>query len=120
MLEELYEYYERELLALRQLGGEFARRFPQVAGRLLLEEEICRDPHVERLIESFAFVASRIHHKLNDDLPEITDALLGVIYPHLLAPTPSRTIVQFEPDPAGAQPSAADAVPRQTPLVALP
>ena len=30
MREELLEYYERELTYLRQMGGEFARKYPRV------------------------------------------------------------------------------------------
>ena len=46
MREELLEYYERELTYLRQLGGEFAKKYPRVASRLLLEQDRCDDPHV--------------------------------------------------------------------------
>ena len=51
------------------------------------------------MIQAFAFLAARIHHKLDDEFPEITDALLGVLYPHYLAPMPSMSIVQFVLDP---------------------
>jgi type VI secretion system protein ImpG len=42
MREELLEYYERELTWLRQMGGEFARKYPRVAGRLLLDPRSLR------------------------------------------------------------------------------
>ena len=67
MREELLEYYERELTYLRQMGGDFARKYPRVAGRLLLDPDNCEDPHVERLIESFAFLAARVHRRIDDD-----------------------------------------------------
>jgi type VI secretion system protein ImpG len=98
MSEALYPYYERELLFIRQLAQEFARQYPAAAGRLLLEPNRSTDPHVERLIESFALLAGRIHHKLDDEFPELTDALLGVLYPHYLAPIPSMAVVQFQLD----------------------
>jgi type VI secretion system protein ImpG len=103
MSETLYPYYERELLFIRQLAQDFARQYPAAAGRLLLETNRSADPHVERLIEAFALIAGRIHHKLDDEFPELTDALLGVLYPHYLAPIPSLGIVQFVLDPARAQ-----------------
>lgn len=99
MSEELLKYYEQELSFLRQMGAEFAAQYPQVAGRLLLEPSRCEDPHVERLIQAFALLAARIRHKLDDDFPELTDALLQVLYPHYLAPLPSFSIVQFVIDP---------------------
>ncbi len=95
----LLPYYERELTYLRHLGAEFASKYPKVAGRLLLEADKSEDPHVERLIQAFAFLAARIHHKLDDEFPEITDALLGVLYPHFIAPIPSMSIAQFVLDP---------------------
>lgn len=103
MSETLYPYYERELLFIRQMAREFARQYPAAAGRLLLEPDRSVDPHVERLIESFALIAGRIHHKIDDEFPELTEALLGMLYPHYLAPVPSLAIVQFLLDPARAQ-----------------
>jgi type VI secretion system protein ImpG len=99
MQDDLLAYYNAELGYLRDLGGEFARKFPKVAARLLLESDKCEDPHVERLLEGFAFLAARIHKKLDDELPEITEALLSVLYPHLMRPLPSMSIVQFTPAP---------------------
>ena len=77
--DELLGYYERELTFLRQLGGEFAAQYPKVASRLQLEPNRCEDPHVERLIEAVALLAARIHLRLDDDFPEITQALLNVV-----------------------------------------
>src|SRR5262249_23877552 len=54
------------------------------------------DPHVERLIEAFAYLNARTRRKLEDDFPEITEALLGVLYPHYQLPIPSLAIVQFD------------------------
>ena len=54
MSESLYPYYERELTFIRQLAQEFAKQYPAAAGRLLLETNRSTDPHIERLIESFA------------------------------------------------------------------
>jgi type VI secretion system protein ImpG len=99
MTDDLLTYYERELSFLRQIGAEFAAKYPKIAGRLLLEADTSEDPHVERLIQAFAFLAARIHHKLDDEFPEITDALLSVLYPHYLAPVPSMSIAQFVLDP---------------------
>lgn len=100
MRDELLGYYERELIFLRQMGAEFAEKYPKIAGRLALEPDKCEDPHVERMIEAFAFLAGRIHLKLDDELPEITEAFLNVLYPHYMAPIPSMSIAKFSLDPA--------------------
>jgi len=96
MRTELLDYYERELVFLRSMGNEFARKYPRVANRLMLESDRCEDPHVERLIESFAFMAARLHLRLDDDFPEITSSLLNLIYPHYLRPTPAMTVVECQ------------------------
>lgn len=99
MSTELYEYYERELEYLRHSGADFAKRYPRVAARLGLEPTKCDDPHVERLLEGFAFLAARVHLRLDDDYPELCEALLNVVHPQYIRPIPSLTIVGFELDP---------------------
>jgi type VI secretion system protein ImpG len=95
MIDELLHYYNGELAYLRELGAEFAQKYPKVAARLLLESDKCEDPHVERLLEGVAFLTARIRHKIDDEFPEITDSLLGILYPHFQRPLPSMSIVQF-------------------------
>ena len=112
MRDELLAYYERELTFLRLMGAEYAEKYPKIAGRLILEEDKCEDPHVERMIEAFAFLAGRIHRKLDDELPEITESLLNVLYPHYLAPIPSMSVVQFAMDPAQAKLQTGQTIPR--------
>jgi type VI secretion system protein ImpG len=98
MRDELLFYYERELTWLRQMGAQFAEKYPKVASRLLIEPGKCEDPHVERLLEAFAFLAARVHLKVDDDFPEITQSLLGIVYPHFVRPIPSMSIVEFQVD----------------------
>jgi len=97
--EDLLNYYERELTYIRQMGAEWARKYPKLAGRLLMEPDRCEDPHVERLLEGFALLAARVHLKINDDFPEISSALLECLFPHYVRPVPSMTVVEFQLDP---------------------
>ena len=97
MEDSILSYYEQELTYIRQMGEEFARKYPKIAGRLLLEPDKSEDPHTERLIEAFAFISGRIHKKIDDDFPQITESLLNIIYPHYVNPIPSMTVVQFDP-----------------------
>ncbi|MBI5590673.1 MAG: type VI secretion system baseplate subunit TssF [Deltaproteobacteria bacterium] len=97
MDDALLKYYEQELSYIRQMGAEFAGKYPKIAGRLLLEHDKSSDPHTERLIEAFAFISGRIHKKIDDDFPEITQSLFNIIYPHYNNPIPSLTIAKFEP-----------------------
>jgi len=120
LLESLLPYYERELGYLRGLSGEFARRYPKIAGRLQLEGDHCEDPHTERLIESFAFLAARIHRKVDDEYPEIVESLLEVLYPHYLRPFPAASIVQFELNAHEPEIAARYTVARLEPVKAPP
>jgi type VI secretion system protein ImpG len=95
MSDTLLPHYNRELNALRRLGAEFADAHPKVAGRLRLSGDAVDDPHVARLLEGVAFLGARVQQRLDDEFPELTDALLGVLYPHYLAPVPSCAIAQF-------------------------
>jgi type VI secretion system protein ImpG len=102
MDERLLAHYNSELRHVREMAGEFAREFPKIAGRLALDrdaKEMCPDPYVERLLEGFAFLAARVHLKLDAEFPRFTQTLLETVYPHYLSPVPSMGIVRFEPDP---------------------
>lgn len=120
MRDELLGYYERELVFLRQMGAEFAHKYPKIAGRLMLEADKCEDPHVERMIEAFAFLASRIHLKIDDEFPEVTESLINVLYPHYLAPVPSMSIAQFSLDPSQGKLAVGYPIERETMLYSRP
>ena len=92
MSEALHDHYREELFFIRKLALEFRQRYPAIAARLQLEENRSADPHVERLIQSFAFLTARVHNKLDDEFPELTESLLHILYPHYLNPVPSMTI----------------------------
>jgi type VI secretion system protein ImpG len=95
MSDSLLPYYNRELIAIRRLAADFAEAHPKIASRLRLAADAVDDPHVARLLDGTAFLAARVHHRLDDEFPELTDALLGLLYPQFLAPVPSCAIAQF-------------------------
>jgi type VI secretion system protein ImpG len=118
--DELRFYYEEELAFLRRSGAEFAQRYPKIAGRLQLEANKCEDPHVERLLEGFAFLAARVHLKIDDEFPEIVEALFSILYPHYIRPVPSMSIVQFFLDPDQGKMTTGFNVPRGSFLYTAP
>ncbi|MCA9047647.1 MAG: type VI secretion system baseplate subunit TssF [Planctomycetaceae bacterium] len=95
MSEALDAWYQRELDFFRETAAEFAERFPKIANRLNLSATDIRDPHVERLSQGFAYLNARTRHKLDDSFPELADAMLGVLYPHMTTPVPSMSILRF-------------------------
>src|SRR4029450_12756104 len=94
----LIGYYEKELQYVRDIGGEFAREFPKIAGQLGLSAFECADPYVEGVLEGFASLAARFQLKLDAEFPRFTEHLLEMVYPHYLAPMPSLAVVRFEPN----------------------
>ena len=102
----LLKYYNRELQHVREMGAEFAREYPKIAARLGMDGIDCADPYVERLLEGFAYLTARVQLKIDAEFPNFIQNLLQIVYPHYLGPTPSMTVVQFQPDtkePALAQ-----------------
>src|SRR5216684_2855191 len=117
MDERLLELYNAELRHLRETAAEFGRDFPKIAGRLALDldaKEVCPDPYVERLLEGFAFLAARVHLKLDAEFPRFTQTLLETVYPHYLSPVPSMEVVRFEPEEQDTALAAGLLVPRGT------
>lgn len=91
-------YYDAEMRYLQEAGEEFARAYPDRAAMLNLDKSGARDPYVERLFEGFAFLMGRLREKLDDDLPELTEGLVSLLWPHYLRTIPSLSIVEFSPD----------------------
>ena len=120
MREDFLDYYDRELTYLRHLGAEFGRKHPNEAARLKLEPDHCDDPHVERLLEAFAFVAARIHLRIDDEFPEITAALLDELYPYFMRPVPSFSLVELQVDPERGKATAGRVIPKGTPIQSRP
>ena len=118
--EELLHYYERELGYIRQMGAEFAQRYPKIASRLQIEDAKCEDPHVERLIEAFAFLAARVHLKIDDEFPEVTESILNIVYPHYVRPLPTMTIAEMRIDVEQGVPPTGFRIPRGTALYSRP
>jgi type VI secretion system protein ImpG len=112
----LLDYYQRELSYMRRASDSFAQRYPKIARRLQLSAGECADPHVERLLESFAVLTARIQRTLDDEYSELTDGLLEQFYPYVSRPLPSMTIVQFDADPTQGSVAEGYTVPRDTPL----
>ncbi|MBC7957453.1 MAG: type VI secretion system baseplate subunit TssF [Cytophagales bacterium] len=119
-MRDLLPYYEAELSRLRGSAKHFAADYPKIAGRLMLGADVSEDPHVERLIQSFALLAARVHKRIDDDFPLVTESLLDVLYPHYLRPFPSCSIAQFDISGVAGQMSAPVVIERGTALNSRP
>lgn len=89
-------YYEDELAFLREMGGEFARAYPDIARELGISGH---DPDVERLLQGVAFLTGRIRQSLDAQFPELLYPLLFHLFPQALRPSPAAVILEFSPRP---------------------
>lgn len=115
-LEILSEYYQNELSYLRSAGKDFALHYPKIAKRLDLDEHESSDPHMERLLESFAFLTGKLQKQIDDQFPEIATTLLNMLYKPLLLPIPSCVMVNFDIDITRAMQAAGTILPKGTNL----
>ena len=106
------DYYQRELAYLRNAGARFGKMYPKVARRLELGPTESADPHVERLMEAFAYLTAKLQKDIDDHFPRISSALLSVLYPQFTHPLPSMTMMHFQVDPGTGNLSSGVKIPR--------
>ncbi|MCY0773740.1 type VI secretion system baseplate subunit TssF [Enterobacter cloacae complex sp. 2022EL-00788] len=117
-------YFDAEMRYLREAGKEFAQTHPDRAAMLDLDKAGTPDPYVERLFEGFAFSMGRLRQKIDDDLPELTESLVSMLWPHYLRTIPSLSVVALTPQlsamkmaeivPAGLEISSRPVGPKNT------
>lgn len=90
-------YFDAEMRYLREAAKAFAQAHPDRAAMLDLDKAGTPDPYVERLFEGFAFSVGRLREKIDDDLPELTEGLVSMLWPHYLRTIPSLSIVALTP-----------------------
>ncbi|WP_231944128.1 type VI secretion system baseplate subunit TssF [Burkholderia stabilis] len=108
---DLLPHFEREMALLRRSMQTFSPRFPKIAARLAITGEHSEDPHVERLLQSFALMSSSHDIRLDADVPAFTHSLLEALHGAFLRPFPSCAIAQFHVDRTGEQ-TAPRVIPR--------
>ncbi|KPJ32090.1 type VI secretion protein [Burkholderia multivorans] len=96
-MDHLLSHYEHEVGLLARSLAEFAHRFPKIAARLGMTGGHIEDPHVDRMVQTFALLAARVDAKLDDDYPQFTEALLEIAYPQYLRTVPSCAVASFDP-----------------------
>ncbi|PHP87716.1 type VI secretion system baseplate subunit TssF [Burkholderia sp. AU18528] len=114
---DLLPHFERELTLLRRSVQTFAQRFPKIAARLAINGEHSDDPHVERLLQSFALMAASHDMRIEDDVPAFTHGFLDTLHGVFLRPFPSCAIAQFLGD-RSSDLTAPRVVPRGDKLIA--
>ena len=92
----LLSAYVAELQALGTHGAEFAREYPDIASELDIASRTSRDPSVERVVESTAFLAARLRLLIESNSAELPLTVLSMLAPVLIEPVPSMAVVGLE------------------------
>ncbi len=87
-------YFQDELNYLKDAGNEFSRLNPRLAKYL---SESSADPDMERLFEGFAFLTARLRQTLDDELSDLTQSVLQMLWRGFLAPMPPLAMLKFSP-----------------------
>lgn len=93
--ERLKNIFQQEIAALREEAHEFARDYPEHADALGFQSGRSRDPHVEMLMQSFAYLTGRLRYQLEVDQAQLPNALMADLYPHLEGPLPSMLVAMI-------------------------
>lgn len=114
--EQMLDYYQQEMMYLRRAGARFVTQYPRIAQNLNISASGSSDPHIQRLLESFAFLTGRLQKELDNRYIQFTNTLLGILYPQFVSPFPSTAIASFRLSPHLGKTTAGYSVPRGTPL----
>ena len=90
--EHIY-YYHKEIDELAKARQLFIERFPKLAPFL---SNNSKDPDIERLIENFAILTSKIKMELDQNIPSIAESLINIIAPNYTSPIPSMCVQEFK------------------------
>ena len=94
------DQYTAEYSLLKKRAKQFSQSHPRIASHIQSSEKKSRDPFVNELIESFAFIASDLKQSINQQQTRLGESLLNSLYPHLSKPFPACSIMAFNPKPS--------------------
>lgn len=102
--EQLTDYFKAELADLRNDAIEFAKKHQDIASELAISDYNgeSRDPHVEMLLQSFAWMTGRLRQNLEAETQQLPAMMLQQLYPQLVSPMPSMSIMECDVNGADA------------------
>lgn len=96
---EFLKYYDSEMRWLKSAAREFAEQHPDAARRLGVDSMSHKmDDSVEQLFQGFSLMMAQLRRKIDDDIPELTEPLLGHLLPVVNRTLPSMGVVELTPD----------------------
>ena len=88
------QQFQHELAAMRSAVEGYSHAYPAVASELRLSAGHSADPHVEQLLQSFAWLTASLRQDMQQQRHEIPNHLLMSLYPNLLRSRPCMSVMQ--------------------------
>jgi len=96
---DFLKYFDSEMRYLKAAAQEFAEKYPEAGRRLGVDgKSLKMDDSVEQLFQGFSLMMAQMRRKIDDDIPELTEPLLGHLLPVVNRTLPSMSVVELMPD----------------------
>ncbi|NOH34931.1 type VI secretion system baseplate subunit TssF [Vibrio chagasii] len=95
MTEPIMRYFEQELAFVRRSLGQFGQEYPTHAEKLNIHQGKIEDPSMARLLDGVALLNAKVEKKLSEQLPEVIEGILGVLYPSYIQTVPSVAYLEL-------------------------
>lgn len=96
-----FDSFQQELHFLRNSVEDFGHAYPSIASELKLSAGQSSDPHVEQLLQSFAYLTGKLRADMELRRGDIPNQLLHGLYPSLIRSKPCMTVLQANVDTDG-------------------
>ncbi|SON52138.1 type VI secretion system baseplate subunit TssF [Vibrio tapetis] len=103
MTDPLLRFYEQELTFVRRALGQFGQDHPAHAKSLNIHQGQIEDPSMARLLDGVALLNANVEKQLSEQLPEVIDGLLSVLYPSYSQVVPSIVYLELNKEQANTE-----------------
>ena len=105
MTDPIMRYFEQELAFVRRSLGQFGQQYPDHAEKLKIHQGKIEDPSMARLLDGVALLNANVEKRLSEQLPEVIEGILGVLYPSYIQTVPSIAYLELNTKEGEIEPS---------------
>lgn len=105
MTDPIMRYFEQELAFVRRSLGQFGQDYPEHAEKLKIHQGKIEDPSMARLLDGVALLNANVEKRLSEQLPEVVEGILGVLYPSYIQMVPSVAYLELATEEGPIEPT---------------
>ena len=117
-IDDFLNYFEAEISDLSEQFKEFGRKYPKAVSSTKIAGK-SSDPHINLLMESFAFYSAKIKTRVEELSYAVPETVLEHIDPALIELVPSISLAKCDIDVENPPPIEGHKIPRKTLLYAV-